>query len=307
MDDFEMAEVETGETRIFLRRTGTGSPILLLHGFPQTHLMWRSVACLLARTFTVVCPDLRGYGRSGCPVSTPNHAPYAKRAMAKDMVVVMERLGFQRFAVAGHDRGGRVAYRMALDHPDRVDRLAVLDVLPTETAWDRADARFALGYWPWSLLAQPEPLPERILAAAPDAIVDNALDAWGSPSAVFPSEVRAAYVQALRDPAHAHAICEEYRAAATLDREHDKADRTGGRRIACPLLVLWSAKGPLDSWYAEAGGPIALWRTWSDGVEGHSLEAGHFFPEEAPAQTAEALHRFFRPPAAGVNHRGNVV
>ncbi|HEY3065518.1 MAG TPA: alpha/beta hydrolase [Methylomirabilota bacterium] len=300
MDDFETAEVETGETRIFLRRTGAGSPVLLLHGFPQTHLMWRSVAPLLARTFTVVCPDLRGYGRSGCPASTPNHAPYAKRAMAKDMVVVMKRLGFQRFAVAGHDRGGRVAYRMALDHPDRVDRLAVLDVLPTETAWDRADARFALGYWPWSLLAQPEPLPERILAAAPDAVVDNALDGWGSPSAVFPSEVRAAYVQALRDPAHAHAICEEYRAAATLDREHDKVDRTGGRRIACPLLALWSAKGPLDSWYAEAGGPIALWRTWSDGVEGHSLEAGHFFPEEAPAQTAEALHRFFAvrlPPA----------
>jgi haloacetate dehalogenase len=175
MDDFETAEVETGETSISVRWSGSGSPILLLHGFPQTRLMWRSVAPLLARDFTVVCADLRGYGRSGCPVSAPNHAPYAKRAMARDMVIVMERLGFRRFSVAGHDRGGRVAYRMALDHPSRVDRLAVLDVLPTETVWERADARFALAYWPWSLLAQPEPLPERILAAAPEAIVDNAL------------------------------------------------------------------------------------------------------------------------------------
>jgi haloacetate dehalogenase len=291
LKDFEAAEVETGETSIFVRWSGSGSPILLLHGFPQTHLMWRSVAPLLARNFTVVCADLRGYGRSGCPVSTPDHAPYAKRAMARDLVLVMERLGFPRFSVAGHDRGGRVAYRMALDHPGRVDRLAVLDVLPTETVWDRADARFALAYWPWSILAQPEPLPERILEAAPEAIIDNALEGWGSPSAVFPPEVRAAYVQALRDPAHIHAICEEYRAAATLDREHDKADRADGRRIACPLLALWSAGGALDTWYAEAGGPIALWQAWSDHARGHPIDAGHFFPEEAPEQTAEAVSR----------------
>jgi haloacetate dehalogenase len=200
--------------------------------------------------------------------------------MAQDMVIVMERLGFPRFSVAGHDRGGRVAYRMALDHPSCVDRLAVLDILPTGTVWDRADA-------------QPEPLPERILAAAPEAIVDDALGGWGSPATVFSPEVRAAYVQALRDPAHAHAICEEYRAAATLDPEHDKADRTAGRRIASPLLALWSAQGPLGAWYAEAAGPIALWRAWSDDVRGHPLNAGHFFPEEAPEETADALNRFF--------------
>src|SRR5437016_5032532 len=222
MDDFAAAEVETGETRIFLRSLGAGPPILLLHGFPQTHLMWRSVAPLLARKFTIVCADLRGYGRSGCPVSTPDHAPYGKRAMAQDMVIVMERLGFPRFAVAGHDRGGRVACRMALDHPDRIERLAVLDIVPTEAVWERADARFALGFWPWSLLAQPEPLPERILAAAAEAIIDDALGQWGSRPGAFAAEVRAAYVQALRDPAHAHAICEEYRAAATVDREHDR-------------------------------------------------------------------------------------
>jgi haloacetate dehalogenase len=293
MDDFKTAEIETGETRIFLRWSGTGPPILLLHGFPQTHLMWRGVAPLLARDFTVICADLRGYGRSSCPASTADHAPYAKRAMAQDMVVVMERLGFPRFAVAGHDRGGRVDYRMALDHPGRVSHLAVLDILPTATVWDRADARFALGFWPWSLLAQPEPLPERILAAVLDAIVDDALGGWGSPARVFPPEVRAAYIDALRDPAHIHAICEEYRAAASLDRAHDEADRAAGRRIACPVLVLWSAHGALANRYAEEGGPIALWRVWSDDVRGEALDAGHFFSEEAPEETAKALSVFF--------------
>jgi len=309
MDDFETAEIQTGEASIFVRWSGSGSPILLLHGFPQTHLMWRSVAPLLSRNFMVVCADLRGYRRSSCPASTPEHAPYAKRAMAQDMVIVMERLGFPRFSVAGHDRGGRVAYRMALDHPSRIDRLAVLDILPTGTVWDRADARFALAFWPWSLLAQPEPLPERILAAVPEAIVDDALGGWGSPSAGFPPEVRAAYVQALRDPVHVHAICEEYRAAATLDREHDKADSLAGRRIACPLLALWSAHGALETWYAEAAGPIALWQAWSDNVQGHPLNAGHFFPEEAPVHTTEALERFFatdsRRSAASI-HRSDI-
>jgi haloacetate dehalogenase len=293
MEDFTTAEIQTGETGIFVRSYGPGPPVLLLHGFPQTHLMWRSVAPLLARDFTVVCADLRGYGRSGCPPSAPDHAPHAKRALAQDMVIVMERLGFPRFSVAGHDRGGRVAYRMALDHPDRVDRLAVLDVLPIGTVWDLADARFALAYWPWSLLAQPEPLPERVLAAVPDAVVDDALGGWGSPAAAFPPEVRAAHVEALRDPGHAHAICEKYRAAATIDREHDEADRADGRRIACPILTLWSAASALDTWYVEEGGPLALWRAWGDDVRGHALDAGHFFPEEAPEQTADALSRFF--------------
>jgi haloacetate dehalogenase len=293
MDGFTTSEIQTAETSIFVSSCGAGPPILLLHGFPQTHLMWRGVAPSLASNFTVVCADLRGYGRSGCPTSARNHAPYAKRSMAQDMVTVMERLGFGRFSVAGHDRGGRVAYRMALDHPERVDRLAVLDVLPTETVWDLADARFALAFWPWSLLAQPEPLPERILAAVPEAIVDDALGGWGTSPAVFPREVRAAYVRALRDPGHAHAICEEYRAAATIDREHDRADRAIGRRIACPLLALWSARGPLGTWYAEEGGPIALWRAWGDDVQGHALGAGHFFPEEVPEQTADALSSFF--------------
>jgi haloacetate dehalogenase len=292
LDGFEAETVDTGETTIFSRRSGTGRPLLLLHGFPETHLMWRDVAPLLARRFAVVCADLRGYGRSGCPASTDDHAPYAKRAMAGDMVRLMDRLGHRRFAVAGHDRGGRVAYRMALDHPDRIDHVGVLDILPTATVWQRADARLTLGYWPWSLLAQPAPLPERLIGAAPDAVVDDALGGWGSPSTAFGPEVRAAYVDALRDPEHVHAICEEYRAAGTLDREHDEADRAAGRRIECPLLVLWSGRGALSTWYVEASGPLTLWREYARDIRGHALDAGHFFPEEIPAETAELLGRF---------------
>ncbi len=280
--DFEAIAVQVEETHIFLRRSGSGAPVLLLHGFPQTHLMWRSVAPLLARRFTVICADLRGYGKSGCPASAPDHAPYAKRAMAKDMVSVMEKLGFPRFAVAGHDRGGRVAYRLALDHPERVERLAVLDILPTADTWERADKRLATAFWPWSLLAQPEPLPERL-----------ALGGWGSPANAFGSEVRAAYIEALREPARVHAICEEYRAAATLDHAHDLEDRRAGRRIACPVLVLWSDRGPLGTWYAEDGGPLALWQAWATNVRGSPLDAGHFFPEEIPERTAEEMSGFF--------------
>lgn len=213
--------------------------------------------------------------------------------MARDMITVMERLGFPRFSVAGHDRGGRVAYRLALDHADRIERLAVLDIVPTESAWARADSRFALAFWPWSLLAQSEPLPERVLTGAADAVVDQALLEWGSPSAVFSPEIRAAYIKSLRDPAHGHAICEEYRAAATIDREHDQTDRAAGRRISCPLLVLWSAQGPRGTWYTRESGPVGLWQEWSNNVRGQAIEAGHFFPEEVPEQTAEALGRFF--------------
>jgi haloacetate dehalogenase len=292
MKNFKAATIETGETTIFTRWFGSGPPLLLLHGFPQTHLMWRDIAPELARDHTVVCADLRGYGQSGCPVSSPDHAPYAKRALARDMVAVMERFGFPRFSVAGHDRGGRVAYRMALDHPDRVERLAVLDILPVDIVWERADKNFALGFWPWSLLAQPEPLPETILRGSAEVIVDNALGQWGSSEAAFAPDVRNAYVAALQKGEHAHAICEEYRSAASIDIAHDRADRAADRKIRCPVLALWSADGPLDSWYPE--GPLALWRRWADEVTGHPIEGGHFFPEAAPEITTKALRSFFR-------------
>lgn len=293
MFEFTTRTIATNETAIVVRVAGAGQPLLLLHGFPQTSLMWRSVAPLLARTFSVVCADLRGYGQSGCPASAADHTPYSKRTMALDMVTVMERLGFSRFSVAGHDRGGRVAYRMALDHPERVVRLALLDIVPTLTAWELADARFALAFWPWSLLAQPEPLPESVLTASADAIVDHAFATWGSSSHVLPRDVRAAYIESLAAPDHAHAICEEYRAAATVDRAHDEEDRLAGRRIRCPVLVLWSADGAAGTWYQDRGGPIGIWRTWCDDVQGDEMRGGHFFPEEDPVGTADRMLRFF--------------
>jgi haloacetate dehalogenase len=292
--DLERVVVDTGETSIFARRGGAGPPVLLLHGFPQTHLMWRKVAPLLSRRFTVVCPDLRGYGQSGCPPSAPDHAPYAKRAMARDMAALMAHLGFPTFSVAGHDRGGRVAYRLALDHPTAIQRMAVLDVIPIVEAWDRADARLATAFWPWSLLAQPEPLPERLLIAAPEAVVDHALGGgWGSPPLAFGPDVRDAYIRALRSRDSVHAICEEFRAAAAIDAQHDADDRRAGRRITSPTLVLWSETGPLGSWYADAGGPLGIWSQWATDVRGRGLAAGHFFPEEIPDETAAALATFF--------------
>ena len=288
---FSTGLIDTGETTIFVATAGSGRPLLLLHGFPETHLMWRGVGPLLAREFSVVCADLRGYGRSGCPPSDPDHAPYSKRAMARDMVAVMDSLGYPRFSIAGHDRGGRAAYRLALDHPARVERLAVLDIVPTDMAWERADDRFALGYWPWSLLAQPVPLPERILTTSAEAIVDDALTNWGSSTAVFPTGVRALYAEVLRDPEHAHAICEEYRAAATVDRQHDRDDAVVGKRIASPVLAVWSVSGPLASWYGDTG-PLGLWQAWADDVQARPIGAGHFFPEEAPAETAAILSEF---------------
>jgi haloacetate dehalogenase len=286
-DGFETADEDVGETTIHVRRAGSGPPLLLLHGFPETHRMWRRVAPALAERHTVVCADLRGYGASGIPAAAPDHAPYAKRAMARDVAALMARLGFERFAVAGHDRGARVAYRLAHDHLDRVQRLAVLDVVPTLDALDRADARLALAFWPWSLLSQPEPLPERLLLGAPDAVIDDACARWGTDAASFSAEDRAAYAAVLRDPARVHAICEEYRAAATLDYAYDEADR-GHRKIACPVLALWGGRGGLTSFFDV----LAIWRAWAPRVTGCAIDGGHFFPESAAEKTAATLGAF---------------
>jgi haloacetate dehalogenase len=289
---FESHAVATDQGPIFLHKGGSGPPVLLLHGFPETSLMWHTVAPLLAKDFTVVAADLPGYGRSYCPADAPDHASMSKREMAAALIAAMSRLGRDRFAIVGHDRGGRVAYRAALDHPNIITAVAVLDVIPTFDVWDRADARLSLAFWPFSLLAQPAPLPERLLTAAPDAIVENALSQWGSPPEAFPVWLRQSYIDALSDPAHAHAICEEYRAAAAFDRAIDQADLDAGRRIACPLLALWSGKGALATWYEEEGGPLALWRRWADQVEGRPVEGGHFFPEEFPDLTAGLIRDF---------------
>ena len=281
-EGFAQADIDTGEAVIRVRHGGSGPPLLLLHGYPQTHVMWHQVAPRLARDFTVVVPDLRGYGDSSKPPTTPDHAPYSKRAMARDQIAVMEQLGFERFAVAGHDRGGRVAYRLALDHPECVRKLAVLDIIPTGEAFRRADRAFGLGYWHWFFLAQPDDLPERLITADPDAYYLR----WFSDA--FAPEAVAEYRRCFRDPATTHTMCEDYRAGATIDFMLDEADR-GRRRIDCPVLVLWGRRGRLDAWYDV----LAVWRDWADDVRGRALDCGHFLPEEAPDETYAELHAFF--------------
>ena len=282
-EGFEEFDVATSVTTIHGRRGGDGPPVLLLHGIPETHLMWHRIAPHLAERHTVVATDLRGFGESGTPPSTPDHAPYGMRAIAREQVEVMAALGHDRFAVIGHDRGARCAYRMALDHPSVVTRLAVLDIVPTADVFLRADGDVMMSFWVWTFLAAPEPIPERLIAGAPEVIVNHMLDAWSARSDAFPEEVRAAYVDAFRDPETTHAICEEYRAAATLDRDLDEADR-GRRRIRCPVLALWSGTGWVADW-----DPLETWRTWADDVRGGPISAGHFLPEEAPEATTEAI------------------
>jgi haloacetate dehalogenase len=288
----ESQRIATPGAGIHVTQAGAGPAVLFLHGFPETLDMWHRVVSLLKDRYTCVCADLRGYGTSDKPPSTPDHRPYSKAEMAGDMIQVMDELGFDRFTVVGHDRGGRVGFRLALDHPDRVERLAALDIVPTIEAFERADARFALAFWPWSLLAQPEPLPERLLAGDPEAVVEHALREWGTERGAFPDAIVANYVSALRDPATIHAICEEYRATATIDLEDERADRAAGRQVSCPVLVLWSAGGPLDQWYEAAGGPLGIWRNWAPTVEGHALWGGHFLAESNPEETAAALNVF---------------
>jgi haloacetate dehalogenase len=284
---FEATEIRVGDNTIFIRRYGGGAPLLMVHGFPRTSLMWRHVAPQLANNHTVICVDLRGYGRSGVPESAEDHYPYTKRVMGNELVALMDKLGFAEFDLVGHDRGGRVSYRLTLDHPERVKHLAVFDVIPISEAWDLADTKFAMTYWPWSLLSQKAPLPEKYLLGAPDAVFDNP---FGGGS--FGPEVKAEYVETYRDPTRVHAICEEYRAAAGLDIEHDKVDQKASRRIACPMLHLWAAGGPLDTFYAREGGALGIWREWANNVQGQAVNGGHFFPEENPTETTELLKRF---------------
>jgi haloacetate dehalogenase len=284
---FKTDEADVAGNKIFYRRYGQGPAILLVHGFPRTSLMWRFLAPKLASNHTVICVDLRAYGRSGIPASADDHFPYSKRAMAQELVGVMARLGFPTFTLIGHDRGGRVAYRLALDHPKSVERLAVFDVIPILEAWSRSDARFAQTYWPWVLLSQKEPLPESYLLGAPEAVFHNP---FGQGS--FGKEVLEEYVSTYRNPARVHGICEEYRAAATIDVEHDRADKDASKRIECPMLHLWAEGGPLDTFYTKEGGSLGIWRQWAPHAEGQAMKGGHFFPEENPKDTAAIVSRF---------------
>ncbi len=283
--------ISTRSGRIFARVGGKGPPLLLLHGFSQTHVMWHRVAPALAGRFTLVIADLPGYGWSDVPKSDADHTPYTKRAMAKTMIEAMEKLGHVRFALAGHDRGGRVSYRLALDHPGRLSRLATLDILPTYEYWARMDRAYALKIYHWALLAQPEPLPERLLGADPDFYLKSKLASWlkSKDLATFDPRALAHYLAAFRDPLRIHAMCEDYRAGAYADFEHDKADREAGNKITVPMLALWGDSGIAQS----AATPLDTWKTWATDVRGLPVDSGHFLTEEAPEATATALREFF--------------
>jgi haloacetate dehalogenase len=286
-EGFQLSQVETGEVSLRVRRGGSGPPVLLMHGYPETHMMWAQVAEGLARDFTVVCFDLRGYGGSTAPPASEDHETASKRAMARDAMAVMRHFGFETFDVAGHDRGGRVAYRLALDHPQAVRRLSILDIIPTGEVWARADRRFALGYWHWPFLAQRHPLPETLINADPAYFFFKGQ--YPQASAMFAPEAYADYLEAVKRPSVIHAMCEDYRAGAGYDRRLDDEDKAAGRKIACPVQVLWGGKGALAAWYDTLG----IWREWADDVRGQSLDCGHFIPEEKPAETLELLRAFF--------------
>jgi haloacetate dehalogenase len=286
-ETFEFRHIEVSETTIFARVGGSGPPVLLLHGYPQTGAMWNRVAPGLAEDFTVVCTDLRGYGASGKPASDGSHLPYSKRKMAQDQVEVMAALDFERFAAVGHDRGGRVVHRMVLDHPDAVTRAAVLDIAPTRTMFEATDMAFALTNYHWFFLAQPHDLPERMIGSDPRGYLRHRLARAGNVADVYHADAIAEYAGAFANPDVIHATCEDYRAAATIDLDHDRADDDA--RITCPLLVLWGGHGPVERHFDV----LATWREKAVGpVTGTALDCGHFVAEEQPQATLAALRQF---------------
>jgi haloacetate dehalogenase len=285
---FAEHRIETAPgVEIYARTGGSGPPLLLLHGYPQTHVAWHKVAPELARHCTLVIPDLRGYGASSAPRGDAEHMVYAKRSMAADCVALMRALGHARFMVAGHDRGGRVAYRLALDHPDAVSALVPIDIIPTGEVWRRITAEAALKSYHWSFLAQPTPLPETLIGKGPLTYLEHTLKSWAKPRDLTPfsAEALAHYRALMQSPASVHAMCEDYRAGATIDRQLDDADKAAGRRVTCPTLVLYASA-------YLAGSPIDVWKAWCSDVAGATVTSGHFLAEENPKETLAALLPF---------------
>jgi haloacetate dehalogenase len=281
-DGFELEHVDVGEAVLRVRHGGSGPAVLLLHGHPRTHTTWHRVAPLLAESHTVVCPDSRGYGESSKPPTTPDHEPYSKRSMARDSVALMRSLGHERFAVVGHDRGAYVAFRCALDHPDVVSALVVLDAVPIGEALGRADAKFASAWWHWFFFGQTEKPAERVISADPEA--------WYRPNRELMGEENYAdYLRAIRDPEVVHAMMEDYRAGLGIDRAHDDADRAAGRRVECPMLVLWATKDDMEELYVD---PLEVWRPWATDLRGGAIESGHHMAEEAPEALVAELRGF---------------
>ncbi len=286
-EDFDRVQVKTSGAEINLMHGGSGSPLLLLHGYPQTHFMWHKVAPRLAHSFHVVCPDLRGYGDSSKPQSASDHYPYSKRAMAQDMAEVMASLGHREFFVAGHDRGARVTHRMALDYPERVKKACVMDIAPTHHMFKTTDQNFATGYYHWFFLIQPDGLPERMIGADPTYYLEEKLKRWSAPGAVFADAAVSEYIRCFSQQEAIHASCEDYRAAATIDLKHDEEDME--RKVECPLLVLWGERGFVNHTYDV----LRVWSERAKRVEGLALGCGHFLPEEEPAVVSDELLRFF--------------
>lgn len=284
--------LETSAGKIFARVGGSGPPLLLLHGYPQTNVMWHRLAPMLAPHFLLVIPDLPGYGTSDAPEAKPDHSPYTKRAMAQAMVEAMEKLGHRKFALVGHDRGGRVGYRLALDHPERVSRLAVLDIVPTWEMWAKMDAKRAMKVFHWTFLAQPYPLPEMLIGKAPVQYLEWKMAAWNGEDSVSVFDPRALdhYRAFFAVPARLHATCEDYRAGQSTDVAIDDADVKAGRKIECPVLALWGSRGIP----AAGENPLDVWRRWARNVEGRAIDCGHFLAEENPDDTAAALLPFLR-------------
>lgn len=288
---FTRQTVSADGVRIHTRVGGAGPPLLLLHGYPQTHAIWHRVAPALARQHTVVLTDLRGYGDSDKPPSDPEHLPYAKRAMARDQLLVMRALGFDRFAVAGHDRGARVGHRLALDAPEAVTALAVLDVVPTRHAVRHADADFGAGYYHWFFLAAGNGIPEHLIGRDPEFWVRTRMAARHHGGTPFAEDALREYVRCFSEPAAIHASCEDYRAALGVDLAHDDADAAAGRRVRCPLLALWGAHSFVGRTYDVP----AVWRDYAEDVTARALPCDHYVPEEAPEPTAQALTAFLAP------------
>ncbi len=284
---FRPQRIQTSGAEINLVHGGSGPPLLLLHGYPQTHFMWHSVAPELAQHFHVVCPDLRGYGDSSKPQGAADHHNYSKRDMARDMVEVLATLGYTEFFVAGHDRGARVTHRMALDYPGQITKACVMDIAPTHYMFSHTDQAFATGYYHWFFLIQPDGLPERMIGADPGYYLREKLKRWSGPGAEFSEDAVAEYERCFSQPEAIHASCEDYRAAASIDLEHDEADMD--KKIACPLLVLWGDKGFVHRSYDV----LAVWRQHAERVEGRPLHCGHFLPEEASGDVCRELLQFF--------------
>ena len=284
---FRSRRIAAGGVEIHCEFGGHGPPLLLLHGYPQTHAMWHRIAPRLAERFTVVCSDLTGYGDSSKPEGGAGHVNYSKRAMAAGQVELMRALGFARFGLVGHDRGARVAHRLCVDHPHAVERVAVLDISPTRVMYGRTDKAFATAYYHWFFLIQPFDLPERLIGADPLYYLRRKLAGWSSGLAHFDPRALAEYERCFSDPATIHATCEDYRAAATIDLEHDAAD--AHLRVECPLLALWGTKGVVNRLFD----PIADWKSVARDVRGKALPSGHFLAEEVPEETLAELEGFF--------------